>query len=72
MEKERYRDIAPENDLIILLKQAQNGDKSAMEALLKIFEPDINYLAKFIKLSREDALQELKTEFIDVIRRGIV
>lgn len=72
MEEKRDRDSTGKYDsFLTLLEQAQKGDEKAMEELLMVFESDFEYLAGFIKLPRDEALQTLKTEFIEMIRKGI-
>jgi hypothetical protein len=52
----------------MLIEKAKNGDNAALEELITILEPDINTLAKFIKMPREDTIQEIKTSFIEILR----
>ncbi|MEJ8548753.1 hypothetical protein Q3F21_26475 [Brevibacillus borstelensis] len=33
-------------------------------------EPEIQYLAGFLKMSKEDGIQEIKTQFIEKLRDG--
>lgn len=66
MEKERLRDNETCN-LEYILQKAQTGDKESIEAVLLYFEEDINNLAKYIKMPKEDAVQTLKLELIEYI-----
>ncbi|ACL75842.1 hypothetical protein Ccel_1489 [Ruminiclostridium cellulolyticum H10] len=50
-----------------MVKKAQQGDKEAMDKILELFTPDIDYLSRYIMLPREDAIQTLKTELMSII-----
>ncbi|CAG5080851.1 Putative uncharacterized protein [Thermobacillus xylanilyticus] len=70
MEKESIQNHPGEHEhALILIKQARDGDKQAIEQVLQLFDTDIRYLAQFIKMPREDAIQELVTELIAMIKR---
>ena len=73
MESQKHPDHSRVSDsFLATLKRAERGDKRAMEQLLQLFEPDIQYLATFIRLPREEAVQTLKAEFIVGIRSGSI
>ncbi|EST55147.1 hypothetical protein T458_08655 [Brevibacillus panacihumi W25] len=55
-----------------LLKLAEMGDQHAMEQILKIFESDMEQLASFIRMPREESLQQIKVDFIEEIMSGKV
>ncbi|WP_238652837.1 hypothetical protein [Paenibacillus piscarius] len=38
-----------------------------MEDILSLFSVDIEYLSKFIMMPREEAIQTLKTELINIV-----
>ncbi|MEI2367348.1 hypothetical protein [Niallia circulans] len=40
-----------------------------MEELLKIFEDEIQYLASFLRIPREDAVQCLKVELLSIVKK---
>ncbi|MDU0205846.1 MULTISPECIES: helix-turn-helix domain-containing protein [Paenibacillus] len=67
MEKERIGDHEKARVLEDLLQKAQGGDKGSIEIILQYFEEEIIYLAKFIKMPKEDAIQTLKLELIEYI-----
>jgi hypothetical protein len=67
MEKERLRDHEETRVLEDLLQKALGGDKGSIEIILQYFEEEIIYLAKFIKMPKEDAIQTLKLELIEYI-----
>ena len=54
----------------LMLKQAEAGDKEAIGKIIDFLESDMAYLASFIKLPREDSIQEMKTAMIEAIRHG--
>lgn len=67
MEKERLGDHEEARILEDLLQKAQSGDKGSIEIILQYSEEEIIYLAKFIKMPKEDAIQTLKLELIEYI-----
>jgi len=72
MEKESIQKHTGKSEHVLtLIRQARKGDKQAIERVLQMFDSDIRYLAQFIKMPREDAIQELTTELIAMIRREI-
>ncbi|SNT22744.1 Helix-turn-helix domain-containing protein [Anaerovirgula multivorans] len=69
MEKEICKSVAATNETFrLLVEQARKGDNGALEKVLEELEPHMEHLASFIKMPREDSLQEMKTRFIEVIR----
>jgi Helix-turn-helix domain len=73
MESQEHPDHSRVSDsFLTTLNRAERGDKRAMEQLLHLFESDIQYLATFIRLPREEAVQTLKAEFIVGIRSGSI
>ncbi|MGO5014675.1 helix-turn-helix domain-containing protein [Niallia sp. Sow4_A1] len=54
------------NQLVYL---ANEGNYQAMEELLKIFEDEIQYLASFLRIPREDAVQCLKVELLSIVKK---
>jgi len=68
MEKEGIGFITGKSDEFIqTVKMAKQGDKNSMNEILNIFTGDIEYLSKYIMLPREDAIQSLKTELINIV-----
>ncbi|WP_041706653.1 helix-turn-helix domain-containing protein [Ruminiclostridium cellulolyticum] len=68
MEKEGTGVIAEKSyGFLEMVKKAQQGDKEAMDKILELFTPDIDYLSRYIMLPREDAIQTLKTELMSII-----
>ncbi len=53
-----------------LMGEAVNGDNEALVQILQMFEPEILHLVRFIKMPREDCMQEIMTQFIALIRKG--
>ncbi|USG65101.1 hypothetical protein NDK47_23750 [Brevibacillus ruminantium] len=41
-----------------------------MLEIIDFLNPDMEYLANFIKLPREESIQEMKAAMIEAIRRG--
>lgn len=54
----------------IILKKARHGDNQAMEKLISLFEDEISILCRYIKISKEDVVQELYTYLIFLVREG--
>lgn len=71
MQKESYRGHEeihlPFNRLLKLAKQ---GDKSAMESILFLFDEEIQYLSSFLRIPREEAVQSLQTELIYLVKNA--
>jgi hypothetical protein len=51
-------------------KLAMAGDNQAMMEVIDFLLPDMEYLANFIKLPREESIQEMKAAMIEAIRQG--
>jgi len=49
------------------VKKAQQGDKMSMNEIINLFNDDIEYLSRYIMLPREDAIQSLKVELINIV-----
>lgn len=68
MEKEGIESVATSPYRFIqIVKQAQQGDKISMNEIINLFSDDIEYLSKYIMLPREDAIQSLRIELINII-----
>lgn len=61
---------AADNAFCVILQQAESGDNDALLEVLNRFQSDMEYLACFIKMPREDSIQEMKAALIELIRRG--
>ncbi|EFV74089.1 helix-turn-helix domain-containing protein [Cytobacillus sp. FSL W8-0315] len=53
-----------------LLKQARQGDKSAMESIIFLFDDEIQHLSSFLRIPREEAVQSLRTELIGLVKNA--
>lgn len=68
MEKERTGFITSNSDRFTqIVRQAQQGDKVSMLEIINLFSDDIEYLSKYIMLPKEDAIQSLKVELINIV-----
>jgi hypothetical protein len=68
MEKERIGVTTEKPDEFIrTVKMARQGDKASMDKILNFFTNDIEYLSKYIMLPKEDAIQSLKIELINIV-----
>jgi len=39
-----------------------------MERILEIFEPELQYLSRFMRMPKEDGMQELRLRLIEIIQ----
>ncbi|TKH46707.1 hypothetical protein C1I60_00735 [Paenibacillus terrae] len=69
MEKENAESIISDAEFIKLLKLARGGDQEAMSSILHLFEEDIQKTSRYIRMSREDAVQSIVTDFIEDLKR---
>jgi len=68
MEKEGVGTIAGTPDEFVrIVRMAKQGDKNCMDEIINFFTGDIEYLSKYIMLPREDAIQSLKIELINIV-----
>lgn len=69
MEKQNVERIEIEDEqLEYLIEQIKrNKDEQAMLAFLELFEEDIQYLAKYMRITREDAVQSLKLSMLQLL-----
>lgn len=69
MEKQNVERIEIEDkQLEYLVERIQkNKDEQAMLAFLELFEDDIQYLAKYMRITREDAVQSLKLSMLQFL-----
>ncbi len=73
MEKERIGIITANPDRFLqIVRQAQQGDKVSMNEIINLFSDDIEFLAKYIMLPREDAIQSLKVELINIVYEDMI
>ena len=73
MEKERIGIITATPDRFLqIVRQAQQGDKVSMNEIINLFSDDIEFLAKYIMLPREDAIQSLKVELINIVYEDMI
>lgn len=70
MEKENIRLSKGEQKVFEqLIIEAKNGDLKALEEIIELLDKEIEYLSNFINMPREDALQSLKVEVIELINK---
>jgi predicted protein tyrosine phosphatase len=70
MEKENAASIISDAEFIQLLKLARDGDQEAMSRILHLFEEDIQKTSRYIRMSREDAVQSIVTDFIEDLKNN--
>ncbi|WP_148039121.1 helix-turn-helix domain-containing protein [Brevibacillus gelatini] len=52
----------------VMVERAKNGDNEALVRVLVEIQPEIDNLARFLKLPKEEGVQEITTQFIEKIR----
>ncbi|NQF16088.1 hypothetical protein HPY31_19505 [Brevibacillus sp. HB1.3] len=51
-----------------MIEQAKNGDNESFQSVLEEMQPEITSLAGFLKLPKEEGIQEIMAQFIEEIR----
>lgn len=73
MQKQVLGRPCTENDSFCMtLERAQSGDHQALLKILDFLHPDMEHLASFIKLPREESIQAMRVAMIEAIRFGEV
>ncbi|WP_342427001.1 helix-turn-helix domain-containing protein [Paenibacillus sp. FSL L8-0158] len=71
MEKENAERVISDAEFVQLLKLVRSGDQEAMCRILHLFEEDIQKTSRYIRMSREDAVQSIVTDFIEELRQEL-
>lgn len=71
MEKENAERVISDAEFVQLLKLVQSGDQESMYRILQLFEEDIQKTSRYIRMSREDAVQSIVTDFIEELRQEL-
>ncbi|WP_290405148.1 helix-turn-helix domain-containing protein [Paenibacillus polymyxa] len=71
MEKENAQRVISDAEFVQWLKLAQRGDQEAMSRILYLFEEDIQRTSRYIRMSREDAVQSITVDFIEELRQEL-
>ncbi|WP_409271950.1 helix-turn-helix domain-containing protein [Neobacillus sp. SCS-31] len=53
-----------------ILAKAKAGDNEAMMVIRDFFQDDINRLSRYTSMPKDDFKQEMKTSFIELVRKG--
>lgn len=72
METQIPSPVMSEAEFAESLKQARQHDKDALLRLIRYFEPDIQYMCRFMLMPKEDAEQSLRLELIDLLKHAEV
>lgn len=68
MENKRIKCVTSESKSFLdLVKKAKLGDIHSLEEIIAMFSDDIQYLSQFIMIPREESLQILQTELINIV-----
>jgi hypothetical protein len=69
METQKHPIPLPDLQFVKLLEQTRRPDgQQAMLELLDYYEPEMLQLIRYIPMSREDALQSLRLELIELLK----
>lgn len=70
MEEENDTGIISENEFLNLLSLVQEkNDEIATLKLLDLFEQDIIRLSKFMRMPKEEAIQCMKVELLELLKK---
>lgn len=56
------------HEFSLMIEQAKNGDNESFQSVLEEMQPEITSLAGFLKLPKEEGIQEIMAQFIEEIR----
>lgn len=70
MEKENAPLPISDEEFLQLVRLSKDGDPEAMLRLLQVFEDDILKISRYIRMSREDAVQSIVTDFIALVKQS--
>ncbi|MCM3129259.1 hypothetical protein ACFQ3J_19240 [Paenibacillus provencensis] len=70
MEKKIDPEHIPENEFLRLVAGVKQGDEDSMTRIIEMFEEDMRILSRYIPMPKEDALQSMKLELIELIRNS--
>ncbi|SFS70592.1 hypothetical protein [Paenibacillus sp. 453mf] len=70
MEKKIDPEHIPENEFLRLVAGVKQGDEGSMTRIIEMFEEDMRILSRYIPMPKEDALQSMKLELIELIRNS--
>ncbi|MEK5060770.1 hypothetical protein ACFSVM_14910 [Paenibacillus shunpengii] len=70
MEKKIDPEHIPENEFLRLVAGVKQGDEESMARIIEMFEEDMRLLSRYIPMPKEDALQSMKLELIELIRNS--
>lgn len=54
----------------VIFERARSGDNGAMLQVLDLLQPEMERMACFIKMPREESIQEIKSQLIELIRKN--
>ncbi|WP_145953878.1 hypothetical protein [Paenibacillus bovis] len=68
METQKLTTPLPDEQFVILLEQARGPrGQQAMLELLSYYEPEMRQLSRYMPMEREDAMQALRLELIEML-----
>lgn len=70
MEKENAPLPISDEEFLQLVRLSKDGDPEAMLRLLQVFEDDILKISRYIRMSHEDAVQSIVTDFIALVKQS--
>ncbi|MEE4565827.1 helix-turn-helix domain-containing protein [Paenibacillus polymyxa] len=70
MEEKSSSRIMSDDEFMKLVKLAQTkSDVEAMNAIFQYFDQDIKRLSKLLRMPKEDAIQSMKTQLLELIMK---
>lgn len=70
MEEESTSRIMSDDEFMKLVTLAQTkSDVEAMNAIFQYFDQDIKRLSKILRMPKEDAIQSMKTQLLELIMK---
>ncbi|KGP77465.1 MULTISPECIES: helix-turn-helix domain-containing protein [Paenibacillus] len=67
MEKEDIKLSIDEIEFMNLVQRSRKGDQAAFMAILDMFEEEMEQMAKYIRMPKEDVMQSLRLGLLELI-----
>ncbi|GGH63734.1 hypothetical protein GCM10008014_41420 [Paenibacillus silvae] len=67
MEKKNIKNSIEEIEFMNLVEQFRNGDDSSFIAILGLFEEEMEQMAKYIRMPKEDVMQSLRLGLLEML-----
>lgn len=67
MEKENIKLSIDEIEFMNLVQRSRKGDQAAFLAIIDMFEEEMEQMAKYIRMPKEDVMQSLRLGLLELI-----